>query len=274
MRELNYDLVISDFDGTLASSDDSISEENKRAIEKYREEGGNFVISTGRLHYSILKRARELGLKGLISCCQGAVIVDAIDGKRILDERLPFEATYKTCKKLVEEDKTFLIYDSEEFYANRRDEYVKIYESIVKETAIVMDGEKLLEFIEKNEFRSYKILVIVEPKENESVLNMMKDMNINGCSVTKSAEFLVEIINSKFSKGTAVEYLAKYYNTSIERTIAIGDQLNDLSMIEKAGLGVAVKNASDALKEHAFVLDKTNDENAIKEVIERFAYKK
>ncbi|MBR1867564.1 MAG: HAD-IIB family hydrolase, partial [Clostridia bacterium] len=106
MKDLNYDLIISDFDGTLVSSDETVSEENKKAIEKYRENGGHFAISTGRLHYSILRWARGLGLKGLISCCQGAVIVNVEDGKRILDERLSYEATYTTVKKLLEMDKT------------------------------------------------------------------------------------------------------------------------------------------------------------------------
>jgi hydroxymethylpyrimidine pyrophosphatase-like HAD family hydrolase len=44
-------------------------------------------------------------------------------------------------------------------------------------------------------------------------------------------------------KGTAVEFLAKYYGVTLEKTIAVGDQLNDIPMIEKAGLGIAVKNA-------------------------------
>ena len=76
MQKINYGLIVSDFDGTLVGKNEMICEENKKAIAKYRENGGKFAISTGRLPNGILPRAKELGLKGAVSCSQGAVIVD------------------------------------------------------------------------------------------------------------------------------------------------------------------------------------------------------
>ena len=63
MQKINYPIIVSDFDGTLVNDDGTISIENKNAIEKYTKDGGVFAISTGRLHYGILSRAKELGLK-------------------------------------------------------------------------------------------------------------------------------------------------------------------------------------------------------------------
>ena len=75
MRKINYPLIVTDFDGTLVKADGTISEETKNSITEYIQNGGHFVISTGRMPAGILPRARELGLKGMLSCGQGSVIL-------------------------------------------------------------------------------------------------------------------------------------------------------------------------------------------------------
>ena len=90
--------------------------------------------------------------------------------------------------------------------------------------------------------------------------------------MTKSADFLVEVIDKNYSKGTAVEFLAKKFNIPLKKTVAVGDQLNDIPMIRKAGLGLAVKNADEELKKHAIVLDETNDEDAIAKLIDKYGF--
>ena len=69
-----------------------------------------------------------------------------------------------------------------------------------------------------------------------------------------------------------MEKIASYYGVSSQNTIAVGDSLNDLPMIQHAGLGIAVKNADDTLKSNAkLVCDFSNNENAIGEIIRRYA---
>ena len=86
---------------------------------------------------------------------------------------------------------------------------------------------------------------------------------------------MVEVVNANYSKGTAVEFLAKHFGVSINKTVAIGDQLNDLPMIEKAGLGIAVKNADQGLKDKAEVVAPlTNEEGAVAWAIEEFGLQK
>ena len=81
MRKINYPLIISDFDGTLLGSDGAVSDATKRKIDEYIAAGGTFGICTGRMFTSILPRARELGLKGLVASYQGSVITDIKGGK-------------------------------------------------------------------------------------------------------------------------------------------------------------------------------------------------
>ena len=273
MRKINYPLIVSDFDGTLVKKDGTIDENNKKAISEYIAAGGKFAISTGRMPAGILARARELGLQGMVCCCQGAIIVDIETNEVISQGRIPLETTMEICKKMEKMDLHIHVYDLWDYYCNKDDMALKFYEKAVKSKAKLVTDKPISAFVEETQLASYKVLAMVEAEENESVLQELAAANFKDCEITKSDAYLVEVINKNYSKGTAIEFLANYYNVPIKKTIAVGDQRNDLPMIEKAGLGIAVKNADDALKETAdYVCAYTNEEGAISEIIEKFGF--
>lgn len=273
MRKIHYPLIISDFDGTLVRADGTISAENKNAIEAYRKAGGVFAISTGRMPSGILSRAQELGLKGMVSTCQGSIILD-IESKKIVSEgKIPYETTLKVVEKMESMGLHIHIYGLWEYYCNMDDEALKYYERAVGSKAGLVLDQPLSQFIKERKFASYKILAMVRAADNEFVLNELRKENFEGCTFTRSALNLVEVVNASYSKGTAVEFLAKHYGIPIEKTVAIGDQTNDLPMIERAGLGVAVQNADAGLKAKAdFICQETNEEHAVASIIEKFGF--
>lgn len=272
MQKINYRLIVSDFDGTLVRHDGAICEENKRAIAKYVANGGAFAISTGRLHYGILDRAKELGLKGLVACCQGAIIVDIESGKHVQEHIIPHETTLAICKKMEELGLHYHVYDYEDYYCNKDDDALRFYENAVRKKAICITDKPLSEYVQEKKIGTYKVLAVVDPKENEKLYKEIEQMQFPDCALTKSANYLIEVVNAKSSKGTAIEFLTNYYGVPLEKTIAVGDQWNDLPMIEKAGLGIAVQNADEKLKERALVCSLTNEQGAIAEVIEKYGY--
>ncbi|MBQ7831438.1 MAG: HAD family phosphatase [Clostridia bacterium] len=274
MRKINYPLIVTDFDGTLVKEDGTISEITKRSITEYIQNGGHFVISTGRMPAGILPRARELGLKGMLSCGQGAVILDIDTKQTVFESRLPNKTAVAICKKMESLGLHIHVYTLWEYYSNMDDDALKDYENVVKSKAIVVTEQPISEYVEKENIEPYKIMAMVYPEDNERILNAMKAENFPNCYVTRSNAMLVELGNANNSKGTAVTYLAKHYGIPLEKTIAVGDQINDLSMLEVAGLGLAVKNADQALKERVITLDYTNEEDALKEVIEKYGYEK
>ena len=81
MKNLGCKLIVSDFDGTLANTANEVPDGVKNALNKYVADGGIFAVCTGRILPSILPRVREIGLKGLVIACQGAVIADIESGK-------------------------------------------------------------------------------------------------------------------------------------------------------------------------------------------------
>ena len=273
VRKIDYKMIVSDFDGTLVQSNGNVSEKNIKAINEYIDAGGIFVISTGRVPSAILSRARKLGLKGLISCCQGTIILDIESGNMLFDQRLPEKATVDACREMEKLGLHIHAYDLWEYYSNIDDEMLKHYENITETKAILVLDEKLSDFVAKKNLRAYKLLAMVNPEDNAKIVAKLKEANIPDCDVTKSAKFLVEIVSNKCSKGSAVSFLAKHYGIDIEKTVGIGDNYNDISMIDAVGLGVAVANAEDALKQRAdYVCGNSNEQSAVAEVIEKFGF--
>lgn len=274
MRKIHYPLIVTDFDGTLVKADGTISEETKNSITEFIQNGGHFVISTGRMPAGILPRARELGLKGMLSCGQGSVILDIETKQTVFESRLPNKTAVDICKKMESLGLHIHVYTLWDYYSNMDDEALKFYENVVKSKALLVTDQPISKFVEKENIEPYKIMAMVYPEDNERIIQEMEKENFPNCYVTRSNAMLVELGNSNNSKGTAVTYLAKHYGIPLEKTIAVGDQINDLPMLGVAGLGLAVKNADPALKERVTTLDYTNEEDALKEVIKKYGYEK
>lgn len=274
MRKINYQLIISDFDGTLVNEDGTITAKNKEAIANYRKNGGKFAISTGRLPKGILSRAKELGLQGAVSCCQGSIILDIQSQEILYNDSIPNDVSIQICEKLESMGVHVHAYDLWECFCNKDDDALKLYERLTQTKANLIMDKPLSQFIKETGLRSYKFLAMVDPKDSAAIIEELSKETFEGCCVTKSGDFLVEVINARNSKGTAVQFLSEYYDVPIEKTIGVGDQWNDIPMIQAAGLGVAVKNADEKLKEQAnVVLDYTNEESAVGELIEKYGYK-
>ena len=272
MQKIDYALIVTDFDGTLARSDGTVSEKTKNAITRYVADGGRFAISTGRMPAVIISRAKELGLVGAVCCAQGSVIVDIQSEKILLEGRIPNDVAVAVCEAMQARGLHIHVYDLWEYYSNMDDDYLAYYEGVVKTKAVLVTDKPMSQFVKESGMRPFKILAMVDPQENERIRLDLEKENFVGCDVTRSSSLLVEVGNAAFSKGTSVQFLAKQYGVDIQKTIAIGDQINDLSMIQTAALGFAVKNADETLKAHAITLDKTNDEDAVAAVIEEYGY--
>ena len=271
-QKINYSLIVSDFDGTLVKSDGSVSEFSKQTIREYIENGGVFAISTGRMPAGILPRAKELGLTGFVCCGQGAAIVDIQTSTAVFESTMSNATAIAVCEKMEEMGLHIHVYTLWEYYSNMDDEALKMYENIVKNKAKLVLDKPMSKFLKETGIMPFKILAMVDPKDNENIRVALEKENFDGCSVTRSSVYLVEVANADCSKGTSVRFLAEKYDIPLEKTIAIGDQLNDLSMIETAGLGFAVKNADEQLKGRAKVLEYTHEEDAVARIILQYGY--
>ena len=267
-----YQMVVSDFDGTLFRSDHTISEKSKEIIKKFIENGGVFAISTGRTLQSILPIARGLGLKGLLVCFNGSVIVDIETGDRIFERRHTAQDTFDICKILEELGLYVQIFDFDKYYAKEVCPTLEYYEKVTN-TKACLSNKPISEFVKEYSIGCVKTFAVVEASKRDVLLKVVEERMKDRFYITSGSKQLIEICPKGVSKGTAVAFLAEYYNIPIESVIAVGDSLNDLPMLEAAGLGLAVKNAETALKNTVEVYPYTNDENAVARIIEQYALK-
>ncbi len=274
MKALKYPLILSDFDGTLLRSDESVSDETICAINEYKAMGGRFALCTGRMLSSALQVAKQLGISGLLACFQGSIVADIETERLIVDGYIDKEGAGEICDFLQAMNQHIHVYDTYDYYSNMDDQWLHHYERIVGAKAIVKSDEPLSAFIEKSQIKVRKIIALVHPEQKEKLYNELQQRFGARYYVTYSAAFMVEISSREYSKATALEKIAEYYGLTAEQAIAVGDNLNDLPMIERAGLGVAVKNAEDVLKEKAdLVLERSNDEDGVAELIRNYAMK-
>lgn len=271
MKKPGCKLIVSDFDGTLANSANEVPDGVKNAINKYVADGGIFAVCTGRILPSILPRVREIGLKGLVIACQGAVIADIESGKILRNAVFAEGETAEICAFLESIDTNVQAYFTDGFYSDLPDgeKHLKLYEDIIGVKARHSD-KPLSKVAQAGGFN--KVATLCRPDEQEELYKKIRQKFGGRFDVTCSAKVLIEISPAGETKGAAVKFLSAHYGVPIEKCCAVGDNLNDLSMIEAAGVGVAVGNAVEGLKAAADCVAVTNNEGAVKWVIEKFGY--
>ena len=267
---MKYKLFISDFDGTLARSDGSVSQRTKEAIARYTAAGGVFAVCTGRMLCSILPRLKELGIEsGLVVAYQGAVIADIKSGKLLKNEGFALEDALMVLRLLEEDGRHIHVYADDRFYCNRDDEFLHIYENICGVKGEVIE-EPLSDMVASKHMNVTKILSITSPDERKDVREKLSRKLGEKFYVTTSSEWFVEAMPAGQSKASAVDFLGEYYGVPKDEIAAIGDQLNDLPMIERAGGKFTVENGEAELKIGAIAVP-SNDDDGVAFAIENYA---
>lgn len=274
MKELNYRLIVSDFDGTLTDSRNMVGADVIAAVEEYRSLGGIFAVCTGRILPSVLPRLRQMGLSGLAVASQGSTIADIATGRILREAGLDFSDAADICAALEEIGAAVNLYTTYGFYSNlpAEDEHLRKYEDITGITAMHAD-RPLSAFVRDNGVQAVKVASICHKEDRQRILDYLHSKFGNKYEITSSAAVLVEISPLGENKGRALRFLSDYYNIPLAETVAVGDNLNDLPMIEEAGVGVAVGNAEEELKLSADFIAVSSDEGAVKQVIEKFGYR-
>lgn len=263
-------ILFLDLDGTLLNDDKTISEKNKESISVAVNAGNYIVIATGRPVQNGRKVVRELGLDFpgcYMIAFNGGVIYDC-SADKVLAE------------------KTMAIEDVEYLFQRAREDEIYI-QTYTKNYILTEKCTQETRFYLKNADMSYKtgqVRKLIEDEPNKVLLIDLKDRTRLEAFQKKHAEWAKGRCESFFSsqeyleycpkginKGWGVDYIREFLNISHEDTVAVGDEENDISMLKRAFVGVAMKNAKDHVKAEAdYVTEHTNNEDAIAEIIEKY----
>ncbi|QQY80260.1 hypothetical protein EDD65_10380 [Keratinibaculum paraultunense] len=272
---MKYKLIAIDMDGTLLNSQNKISKRNIETLYKVIEKEMYVALSTGRILKSALYYSRSLQLSSSIVACNGAVV--SLNGERdiLYENALDIEIAENLIRLAEKNHIYYHFYDMDTFYSRILDEDVvknyRVNKNSLNEQQIkfkVLNDP--LKFLNDQVPKIYKFVFIEEDKDK--LVNFRESLKqIEGIDISSSWYNNVEAMSKGVSKGEGLKRLCKRLNIETSQVIAIGDNENDISMFQVAGLAIAMENGDDIAKEHSHVITDTNDEDGVSKAIEKYA---
>lgn len=265
-------LIAIDIDGTLLNEKNELAEETISTIKEARQQGIKVVLCTGRPLSGVSPYLKSLGISGddeYVITFNGAM-AQTVSGKVLNHHTLSSDDFIDIEAEARKLGSNFQIETSDFIYTPNKD--ISIY--TIYESYLVTMPIRYREVSEMPKDLTISKAMFVD---HEEVISAIKDKVIsrlgNRYYVVQSEPFFIEIMNKEASKGSALDSLANQLGLSSENVMAIGDQGNDLSMIQYAGLGVAMGNAIPEIKEVAQFETKTNAENGVAYAIQQYGLK-
>ena len=266
---MDYKIIVLDLDGTLTNSEKKISKPTHEALIKIQKEGYKVVLASGRPTAGIMALAMQLQLAefgGYILAFNGARIIDCRTNKIIYQKCLPLSVISELYQAACMKDIGIITYEDAGIVCGRRiDEYVKL-EARINNIPI----NQVEDFVSYVNFDVNKCLMTVPPERAELIEKELQKQFHSLINVFRSEPYFIELVPQNIDKATSLFRLLTSIGLTTDEMICCGDGFNDISMIECAGLGVAMENAQDLVKDAADYITASNDENGILQVIRKF----
>ena len=267
---MKYQVLVLDLDGTLTNSKKEITAPTKQALLEIQEAGKTVVLASGRPINGVAPLAKELEMDrfgGYMLSFNGARITRCSSGKVIYNRTLPPEIiapVYDYVKTFPGVD--IISYtDTQILSGISPNRYVEI-ESQINNMEII-SVEHLPTALA---FPVNKLLISGEPGLLETLMTPLQERYHGLLNIYRSEPFFLEIMPCNIDKAQSLQKLLNSIGLTADSMICCGDGYNDLSMIEYAGLGVAMENAQPIIKESADFITRSNDEDGILHVIDLF----
>lgn len=263
-----YKLIAIDMDGTLLKDNKTISNENLKAIMEASEHGIKVSLATGRPIKGIENYLKQLNLISDSNYAVGfnGAVVENTKSHQIISEDLLSLDDIKFINKL----------------NKRSDVYTQL---ALKDSSVSPVRNKYSELDARLNDITFKVDNLKNVSENEHIFKLMflgEEPALSQCiselpkevydkyTIVRSEPEILEFINKNTNKGHGVDVLAKKFGIDKSEVICIGDSFNDVHMLKYAGLGVAMGNAASEVKKIANYVTKTNEENGVAHVINKF----
>ncbi|MDR0269813.1 Cof-type HAD-IIB family hydrolase [Paenibacillus sp.] len=260
-----YKLIAIDIDDTLINDDKEVTPGTQQALEQAVAKGAIVTLATGRAYASAQAIARQTGLNVPIITYQGALIKNLMDEKVLFERYVPKEAGRKLFEYCIGHNLHLQVYIDDKLYAREENQKLKDYSNLNGTPYFIEpDFEKL---VAQN---TPKMLIIDEPDYLDTLIPVFRELLGPEVHITKSKPHFLEIMHHEGTKGHALTFLAKHFDVDMSETMALGDSWNDHEMLEAAGLGVAMGNAIQGLKDIANYVTLSNNEDGVKAAIEKF----
>ncbi|MDT2849943.1 Cof-type HAD-IIB family hydrolase [Vagococcus carniphilus] len=280
-------MIASDMDGTLLTSHLSISELNKDAVLKAQEQGIEFMVATGRAYTEAKPPLEDAGIRCGMITGNGAQAFDA-DGNEIFTISIDKRIAKKVMAILRENGLYFELMTSKGVYSDSQPQRLENFATLLAENiphitfkmAIAMASthlnmlhinytESYDELIESDDIEVLKVITFSDGGQ-EILQPIAREIEkLDDVHVTSSFPNNIEINHVEAQKGVAVKRLAEAKSIDLKEVMTIGDNFNDVSMLEVAGVSFAMGNAEAGVKKVAKYEAETNVNDGVGKAILR-----
>ena len=287
-----YKLIAIDLDGTLLNSYGEISEKNKNTIREAMSMGIEVVLASGRIVGSILNLAQEIGNMNYLIAGNGSNIYDIKNEELIYNKYMDKEKTLKLTKICQENSIFYSVYTENGIITKSLNHNILFYH---KENANKTEEKKIninvtediYKYIESSNLENFPKIVVCDHdreifKSIIKKLNQVKHVDVldvghmsrkyieNGTEIVPIEYYYTEITDENVNKWDALKFLIEKLDIKAEEVMTIGDNVNDIKMVENAGLGIIMGNAAPYIKELADMVVSDNNSDGVSEAIGKY----
>jgi len=269
-----YKLLVVDIDGTLIGKDGTISAEDKDALAKAGDLGIQVSLSTGRVVQACLSIIRQLLLDGYHMFFDGALVSNPENGEEVYVRPISEELVRQMAEFAHLNEIGIDFYSVTHFFAERESWTTDIRRRFFGIEPVIIDFSKLWQ-----KERIIKGTLVVRSAEERAKadsfrLHFKSSLSLSRTKTPAYPEVdFINVVAPDVSKGKALEALTSFLGISMNEVIAIGDGVNDISLLSTAGLAIAMDNASDEVKAVADHITLDVDHSGVAAAVKRFLLK-
>lgn len=263
-----FRMIVLDIDGTLTNSQKHITSRTREKLITFQKNGGKIVLASGRPVQGIRSYAETLRLQqfdGYILAYNGGCVIDCKTGSVVTQTTVPADYISEICEIIKDYPVGINTYEGDSIIVGQQiNRYTKI-EAEINHLNIKFTDD----FPGYVNFDVPKCLLHGEPEVIIELEKILSEKYSGKLGIFRSEPYFLEIVPSSVDKAKSLDNLLKSIGYNTDECIAFGDGFNDISMLRFAGLGVAMQNASETVKDAADYVAGSNDADGIAVLLQK-----
>jgi len=264
----DFQLLVFDIDGTLMGPSQQLDPFTKEILMRLEERGKQYTLATGKILPATKPLADELEIDLPLILSNGAIVEDRF-GKVLDQTRLPLPVTQSVIQICEKRGEDLVIYVCDKILIKEMNDNIYPIYSNVGEGLIEVQDWKLA----GEQLRNANKCLVVDRFNQQNLFDLEKIFREavgDRADVLHTSIQLLEVVPQNITKATGLETLSRILDIPFGKMMAFGDYDNDVPMLERAGLGIAVANASEAALESADLVIGSLEENGVAEFLSKW----
>ena len=265
---MKYKLLVLDVDGTLLNDEREISKRTLAALLKVQQMGVRIVLASGRPTYGLMPLAKTLELGnygGFVLSYNGCQIIKAQNGEILFERRINPEMLPYLEKKARKNGFAIFSHDDTLITDSPDNEYIK-NEALLNNLKIIREDE----FSTAIDFAPCKCMLVSDKEKALIGLEQHWEKRLAGTlDAFRSEPYFLEVVPCGVNKANTLGALLEHLGVTREEVIAVGDGVCDVTMLQLAGMGVAMGHSQDSVKVCADYVTASNEEDGVALAVEK-----